>query len=206
MKARSRGKRLVSNDRRSPPGAEKSLLYCKFQRKVHPMPIVEGGVEVARELSLYLTKLAKYEALLAEFEQGKNKSDCALAQHARDMARYVHAIHAWNADRSLGTPTSGRPVSPGLPPAPFVGAKPLKPTMPLGYQIYGNRTAPKLPAPGKGQSYHEARVGADRKGGAGQHRIVVLADDNTGNVYARYSTSDHYGDNARSTRASWSKF
>jgi hypothetical protein len=169
------------------------------------MPVVQGAAEAARELRDYLVKLAVYEDALLRWQISKNDYEQKLQEYERAEAQYYQKITKWNMERSLGW-AGTRPERP-VKPAPFVNPRPVHPPSPaaLNHKIYNNTDNALDKAP-KGWSYHEARVGTDRLGGAGQHRIVVLAEDATGAVSAQYCTSDHYGDNKRHTRPSWTKF
>lgn len=171
------------------------------------MPVVEGATNAASELSIYLKALAKYEKTHDIWVKERNKHAAAQAQYEKRQARYKKDIQEWNIDRSLGLPIGGRPINPGPPPPAFNREEPRRPRTPPGlhHKHYQNRDG-ALPSPGKGQSYHEAQVAQARDGQRGQHRIVLLADDMTGQVRKKWCTSDHYGDNARKTRASWTPF
>jgi len=171
------------------------------------MPVVEGAAEAARSLAAYLAQLAVYEANLAVWQRSFNQHAAMVEQHRRALERYQKEIVAWNADRSLGTPVGGRPVNPGMKPADFHVPRPVRPIAPaaLHHQVYQN-TDGQLPAAPRGYAYHEAQVSQGRDGTRGQHRVVVLADDATGAITKRYCTSDHYGDNRRSTRVSFTSF
>ena len=172
------------------------------------MPVVQGAAEAARQLSAYLTVLATCTKALAEWERQRNDHEAKREAHERAVTRYLRDLEKWNVDRGLGEHVGARPVNPGLAPPPFAVPRPAGPPATphsLHHQVYGNTTG-ELPRASRGQTYHEAQVGSGRDGGRGQHRVVVLADDATGNVVAKYCTSDHYGDNARSTRPSFTKF
>jgi hypothetical protein len=170
------------------------------------MPVVKGAAEAARELRVYLLKLAVYENDLANWQLDRANYERDLQLYERENARYPEKVSKWNLDRSLGGWVGERPMRPEKP-APFVDPRPVRPDAPndLHHRIYNNSDG-ALPKAPKGCSYHEARVGRDRLNGAGQHRIVVLAVDATGVVSDQYCTSDHYGDNARNSRPSWTKF
>lgn len=171
------------------------------------MPVVEGAANVASDLGIYLKALAKYEKAHDLWLKERNKHNAAMAQYERRQARYKKDIQEWNIARSLGSPVAGRPINPGPPPLAFNQEEPRRPPTPQGlhHKFYQNRDG-ALPVPGKGQSYHEAQVSQARDGQRGQHRIVVLADDMTGLVRKKWCTCDHYGDNARKTRSSWTSF
>jgi len=74
------------------------------------------------------------------------------------------------------------------------------------YRLYKNNTTPKLPATKHGEYYLEERVDIGTRKGAGQHRVVVLVD-NQGKVQKKYYTPNHYGTGHDADRKpTWTEF
>jgi hypothetical protein len=174
------------------------------------MVVVNGAAEVARQMADYLTRYYRYLSERNAWASRIAMRNAQVGVHQKLQEKYVTKITEWNnVLQTKPQHIDPRPQSPGIAPEPLKEPEPREPAKPQNLNIHIFRNVPALlpMAPGS-QEYWVADVGGQSGGmpGRGQHRVIALADTTSGRVLKRYCTADHYADNIRNTRASFTEF